>query len=58
MLDMIIKGDNGNLFSLHDISIEKGGFSTYVSIKSSWYQAKINFSSSHERIKAFIVPLE
>ncbi|MDX8000804.1 hypothetical protein FE394_16820 [Xenorhabdus sp. Reich] len=57
-LETIIKGDNSSHLVLRDFYFKGEDFYACIDIKSSWYHAKVNFDSSYDRIKEFLISLD
>ncbi|MBC8954573.1 hypothetical protein [Xenorhabdus sp. PB62.4] len=57
-LETIIKGENGSHLILRIFYFKGEDFYACIDIKSSWYHAKVNFDSSYDRIKEFLISLD
>jgi hypothetical protein len=58
VLEITIKGDECSHLILNDFYFHGEDFYSRIDIKSSWYHAKVNFNTSYDRIKGFLVSLD
>lgn len=57
-LEATIFGTEGHYLTLNEFKFNGDYLSAFISIRSNWYNAKVKFESSRERMEEFIVSLE
>ena len=58
MEELRINCENGSCLIIGDIEFEESDFSANIFLKSDWYEAKVVFSSSQDRLVDFLQELK
>ncbi len=58
MEELRINCENGSCLIIGDIEFEESDFSATIFLKSDWYEAKVAFSSSKDRLVDFLQELK